>query len=83
MNNNNTLVFEGAGWDKAESSINSGVGNCRIRTRVRNNEGRLIYLEMGGFETSKNSPSYSKNYNIASHIDHCYYCDSKWDSKSI
>lgn len=28
------LVFEGAGWQGADSSIESGVGNCRIRTSL-------------------------------------------------
>ena len=77
-----TLIFEGAGWDGAESGIESGVGNCRIRTRIRNNIGRVIYLEMGGFKTSKHSPLCYKDLNIASHVDHCFYDDAKWDSNS-
>lgn len=76
-----TLIFEGAGWDKADSSIQSGVGNCRIRTRLRNIEGRLIYLEMGGSQfTGKNIPSYSKGFNFFGRVDHCFYSDSKWDA---
>jgi hypothetical protein len=39
-----TLLFEGAGWDKADSC--GDVGNCRIRTRLTNNKGKVIYLEM-------------------------------------
>ena len=78
-----TLIFEGAGWDGASSSINSGVGNCRIRTRIRNNVGRVIYLEMGGFEVSKNDKrEIYKGLSIASHVDHCFYDDAKWDSNS-
>jgi len=77
-----TLVFEGAGWDGAEVSTKSGVGNCRIRTRIRNIEGRLIYLELGGTQFSgKHIPTYAKGLNYASHIDHVFYDDSKWDSK--
>lgn len=63
----NTLIFEGAGWAGAE---HNGVGNCRIRTRIRNKDGRLIYLEMGGGHVD-----YGR-------VDHCFYCDSKWDSRS-
>ncbi|EJW14059.1 hypothetical protein PAV_141p01650 (plasmid) [Paenibacillus alvei DSM 29] len=39
------LIFEGAGWDVAE---HNGVGNCRIRTRIKNIDGVSIYLEMSG-----------------------------------
>ncbi len=39
-----TLIFEGAGWPKTESG---DVGNCRIRTRIKTNDGRIVYLEMG------------------------------------
>lgn len=63
----NTLIFEGAGWAGAE---HNGVGNCRIRTRIKNRDGRLIYLEMGGGHVD-----YGR-------VDHCFYCDSKWDSRS-
>lgn len=41
---NKTLIFEGAGWEKASSA--SDIGNCRIRTRIKNNDGEIIYLEM-------------------------------------
>jgi hypothetical protein len=79
--NNKTLIFEGAGWEGAESSIKSGVGNCRIRTRIRNNEGRLIYLEMGGaIITGKHIPHFAKGLSIAGRVDHCFYSDSRWDS---
>lgn len=78
-----TLIFEGAGWEEAESSILSGVGNCRIRTRIKNNIGRVIYLEMGGFEVSKNEKrEMYKNLNFASHVNHCFYNDAKWDTRS-
>ena len=45
---NKPLIFEGAGWDKASSA--SDIGNCRIRTRIKNNAGEIIYLEMSGRE---------------------------------
>lgn len=76
--NMNTLIFEGAGWEGAESSIKSGVGNCRIRTRIRNNDGRVIYLEMGGM--LKQDPYHHNGYRSAGRVDHCFYADSKWDS---
>jgi len=48
---NKTLIFEGAGWENASSA--SDIGNCRIRTRIKNNAGEIIYLEMSGREKSK------------------------------
>lgn len=76
-----TLIFEGAGWEKAESSIVSGVGNCRIRTRIRNNEGRVIYLEMSGFiHSGNNKPQFAKGFSVVGHTSHCFYADSEWDS---
>jgi len=72
---NNTLIFEGAG-----SEI-TPVGNCRIRTRIRNNDGRLIYLEINGFENnSKNVPNYAKGLDYVGHIDSCFYVDATWDT---
>ena len=55
------LLFEGAGWEKAESN---DVGNCRIRTRIKNNEGRVIYLEMGTCNRQGNF--------LQIHISHCF-----------
>lgn len=75
-----TLIFEGAGWEKAESSVNSGVGNCRIRTRLRNDEGRLIYLEMSGWIFPGKKPEYAKPFNAVGHVNFCFYNDSAWDS---
>lgn len=80
---NKTLIFEGAGWEDADISIESGVGNCRIRTRIRNKDGRLIYLEMSGIKhTGKIIPKHSKGFNITGMIDHIFYADAKWDSRS-
>jgi hypothetical protein len=74
-----TLIFEGAGWDKAD---HNGVGNCRIRTSLRNKDGRIIYLEMSGSVYSKKyRPEHVKNLNFVGRVDHCFYIDSKWDRK--
>lgn len=81
MKAGNTLIFEGAGWEGAESSIKSGVGNCRIRTRIRNKEGRLIYLEMSGTEVTKKSSPILKDYKIAGYIACCCFDDSYWDKR--
>ena len=77
-----TLIFEGAGWADADTSKATDVGNCRIRTRLRNNSGRVIYLEMGccHFENPKYAPEYAKGLNYATHIDYLFYCDSNWDN---
>ena len=65
-----TLIFEGAGWDKAD---HNGVGNCRIRTTFLNKNGTEIYLEMTGHAPHKHSPSYMKNYTFAGHVSHCFF----------
>ena len=54
----NILIFEGAGWDKADTV--SDVENYRIRTRIRNYYGRVIYLEM------------DTNYKGDIHVSHCF-----------
>lgn len=41
-----TLWFEGAGWEKADSSQATDVGNCRIRTAFKDCCGIIIYLEL-------------------------------------
>ena len=68
-----TLIFEGAGWEKASSA--SDIGNCRIRTRIRNNAGEIIYLEMNGREKSKYDKN-EKNYpDFIGWVQHCYIED--------
>ena len=79
-----TLIFDGAGWAEADTSKGTDVTNCRIRTRLRNNIGRVIYLEMGCCHydsKTKYIPKYAEGLNYATHIDHLFYTDSKWDSK--
>lgn len=77
-----TLIFEGAGWAGADTSKETDVTNCRIRTRIRNNNGRVIYLEMGGCKfTGKYMPKYAEGLSIATHIDDIFYNDSKWDTR--
>jgi len=73
---NNTLIFEGAGSEMFD------VGNCRIRTRIRNNEGRLIYLEILGFQNTNKTPNYAKGLNIVGHVDCCFYDDHTWDTRN-
>lgn len=74
-----TLVFEGAG---CLGTGTQEVPNCRIRTRIKNNEGRLIYLELGGVKfEGKKAPQSEKGFNISGRIDHVFYCDSYWDDK--
>lgn len=77
-----TLIFEGAGWEGADTSKATDVGNCRIRTRLRNNSGRVIYLEMGccHFENPKVTPEWAKGFNYGAYIDSVFYTDSSWDN---
>ena len=65
-----TLIFEGAGWSKSDSS--GDVGNCRIRTTFTNKHGQEIYLEMIGVKTHKWSPQYMKQFNIGGVISHIF-----------
>jgi hypothetical protein len=78
-----TLVFEGAGWAEADTSKSTDVGNCRIRTRLRNNKGRVIYLEMSsGKVDNKNKLIQDdiKHLNYATYIKDLFYTDAKWDN---
>ena len=71
-----TLRFETAGMSGTNKA---DVENCRLRTRIENNKGRLIYLEIGGMERSK----YSVNKVFDNHgrVDHCFYSDIAEDLK--
>jgi len=73
---NKTLIFEGAG---SEITV---VGNCRIRTRIRNIEGRLIYIEINGFQNTNKTPNYAKGLNTVGHVDCCFYDDHTWDIRN-
>lgn len=73
------LLFEGAGWEKAD---HNGVGNIRIRTRILNNEGRLIYLEMHSMKLDdKNRKRYNVDYDFMGFVTHCFYEDVEEDKK--
>ncbi len=54
------LYFEGAGWSDADIS-KATIGNCRIRTAFRLDDGRAMYLEIVGSErTKRSSPAVHK-----------------------
>ena len=90
---NKTLIFEGAGWDKASSA--SDIGNCRIRTRIKNNVGEIIYLEMMGRE--RQLPREKDCPDFVGFVSHCHINDNdtskyrkletgtriKWDTKTL
>lgn len=73
---NNTLIFEGAGWEKSSSA--SDIGNCRIRTRIKNNEGEIIYLEMMGVEKQVRDGGPG----LIGYISHCFVGTDCNESKS-
>lgn len=50
------LIFQGAGIAQAEISKKSGFGNCRLKTVIKNNDGRLIFIEVRVDETYQHSP---------------------------
>lgn len=43
-----TLYFEGAGWEKAERSINT-IGNCRVRTAFHLDNGKGVIRHYNGY----------------------------------
>lgn len=65
-----TLYFEGAG---IEGTGNPEIGNCRIRTAFHNDKGEAIYLEILGFEITKNSAPRLKKYTYGGIVDSCHY----------
>jgi len=63
-----TLLFEGAGWSKADTS-EATIGNCRCRTAFTNNKDEKIYLEISvGTQMKKKE---IERYWL--HIDFCFY----------
>lgn len=64
--NNKTLYFEGAGC-----VARGDVPNCRIRTAFHLDDGRSVYLEISGMETTRcTAPMYRKfrNYGVIDHL---------------
>lgn len=79
-----TLIFEGAGWEGADVSKATDVSNCRIRTKLRNNKGRVIYLEIicGHYDKkNKHIPTFAEGLNNVTFIDAVFYMDVKWDNR--
>jgi hypothetical protein len=68
MKETKTLYFEGAGCVPRGE-----VENCRIRTAFHTNKGEAVYLEILGFEVTKNSRPSLKKYTNAGFIDSCFY----------
>lgn len=62
------LYFEGAGMNTYESG--EDVGNHRIRTAFKNNNGEKIYLELVGHNFNDKR---MKKFGWYSHIDHLHY----------
>lgn len=61
------LYFEGAGM----SGTGGEVGNCRIRTAFKNDNGSKVYLEMLGFNNSSKKMQFENR--IAGRVDHCFW----------
>ena len=76
--NNQVLLFEGAGMSNTGGN---DVTNCRLRTRIKNNADRVIYLEITGHPRSKYSPAYAGNYEVCGHVSHCFYDDREEDAR--
>ena len=63
-----TLYFEGAGCAECGE-----VENCRIRTAFHSGKNEPIYLEITGFEVTKNTAKCYANYENVGIIDSCHY----------
>lgn len=63
-----TLLFEGAGCVPR-----GDLENCRIRTAFTNDEGKQIYLEILGMETTKSSAPKFQQFTNYGWADHCFY----------
>lgn len=72
-----TLYFEGAGCVPRGE-----VENCRIRTAFTNDEGKQIYLEMGGTEATKYSPKPLQKYKNIGYVDSCHYITDEEDDEN-
>jgi len=68
--NKNNLLWVGMGWHKAESGGN--VGNCRIQTVLKNNDGKKIFVEFGSGHSFDKSDK--KNY---LNCDYCFIVEEK------
>ena len=62
------LLFEGAGCVPR-----GDLENCRIRTAFTNDEGKQIYLEILGMETTKSSAPKFQQFTNYGWVDHCSY----------
>ena len=73
------LYFEGAGMYFDKYVKGSDVGNYRIRTAFRNNEGKNIYIELGGTDMND---KVTKRFGWYSRIDHLFFIpENKNDDK--
>jgi len=70
--NKNNLLFVGMGWHKAESA--GTVGNCRIRTIIKNDKGQDIFIELSSGKNFNKKDN--KNY---IHCDFCFIVEKKGD----
>lgn len=70
-----TLYFEGAGCVPR-----GDLENCRIRTAFTLDNGKKLYLEISGIETTKHTPHIYKNFTNCGFVDHCHYIDSVGDN---
>lgn len=66
------LYFEGAGWSGADIS-KATIGNCRIRTAFRLDDGRRVYLELTGSERSKRTPKWLYTWQYTGFVDHAFF----------
>lgn len=67
------LYFEGAGWEEADSSKATDVGNCRIRTVFTNKKAESIYLELSCTEVGKRSSPRIKYLTYAGFVTDCFF----------
>lgn len=83
--NTNILYFDGAGVDNTSNNL----GNCRIRTAFKNDDGRAVYLELTSYTVHKYY-DHKKNRRYREYpagtelgfISHCFYITGGHDDEN-
>ena len=73
------LYFEGAGCDFTPTKL-SDIGNHRIRTAFKNDEGKLVYIELSGFDVKDKKKTIT---HWKAHVDHAHYITDGNDDENM
>lgn len=81
---NKLIKFEGAGWAGADTSKDTDMLNCRVRTTFINDKGHEIYLEVGYYDNTGRTSQTKWHYGFLRpwHISFLFYTKNKRTSCS-